>query len=135
LKRYTADTIALLGYLADSLPKSVDAVFREAERGEAEIIIPSICIGETIYTILKGREIFGVKIPRSKIELFIDLLKESRGIRVVDLELDSWKILLEIDLPELHDRMIVVTHIQEETEAIITNDEEISKLKGIKTVW
>mgnify|MGYP000477530974 FL=1 len=135
MKRYTADTIALLGYLADSLPKSVDTVFREAERGEAEIIIPSICIGEVIYTILKGREMFGVKIPRSKIELFIDLLKESRGIRVVDLELDSWKILLEIDLPELHDRMIVVTHIQEETEAIITNDEEISKLKGIKTVW
>jgi len=127
--------MALLGYLADSLPKNVDTTFREAERGEAEIIIPSICIGEVIYTILKGREMFGVKIPRSKIELFIDLLKESRGIRVVDLELDSWKILLEIDLPELHDRMIVVTHIQEETEAIITNDEEISKLKGIKTVW
>ena len=135
MKRYTADTIALLGYLADSLPKSADTVFREAERGEVEIIIPSICIGEAVYTILKGREVFGVKIPRSKIELFIDLLKEDRGIRVVDLELDSWKTLLEIDLPELHDRMIVVTHIQEGAEAIITNDEEISRLRGIKTVW
>jgi len=40
-----------------------------------------------------------------------------------------------IALPELHDRMIVATHRQLGSKGIVTDDQEISDLKGIETIW
>ncbi|MFQ6056540.1 MAG: hypothetical protein ACE5KT_03205 [Methanosarcinales archaeon] len=44
---------------------------------------------------------------------------------VVDLSLEGWKKILEINIPELHDQMIVVTHLTTYSKAIITNDDII----------
>lgn len=41
----------------------------------------------------------------------------------VDLSLEGWKKILKIDILELHDKMIVSTHLTTDSEAIITNDE------------
>ncbi len=77
-ERYTIDTVAVLGYLADRLPSRADRVFQKAEDGRAELVVPSITLGETLYTLLKGKEVFGVRIPMEKLSVFYDVV-ESRG--------------------------------------------------------
>jgi predicted nucleic acid-binding protein len=42
---------------------------------------------------------------------------------------------MESKIPELHDRIIVATCLQESVEALITNDPEIIKSNEIKTIW
>jgi len=77
-ERYTVDTVAVLGYLADRLPSRADRVFQKAEGGRAELIVPSITQGETLYTLLNGKEVVGVRIPMEKLSVFYDVV-ESRG--------------------------------------------------------
>lgn len=134
-ERYTIDTVAVLGYLADRLPSKADRIFQRAEDGRAELVVPSITLGETLYTLLKGKEVFGVRIPMEKLSLFYDVI-ESRGSLILeDLNMSGWRDVANIALPELHDRMIVATHKQTGSKGIVTDDQEISDLEGIETIW
>lgn len=132
---YTVDTLALLGYLADRLPAKANNAFAEAERGDAMLIVPSIVVGESLFTLLKGKMVFGVKVPAEKLLLFLDALEKSPSVRLQDMGVEEWRKAVEIDLPELHDRMVVATFLLTKSTAILTNDEEISGLKGVKTLW
>jgi len=133
LKRYVADTVALLAYMVDNLPKKADRVFEEVENNRAELIIPSICVGEFIYTMLKQRNIFSRAPPIDAIDLLLDIIEQSENIKYSTLTLESWRTIPTIDVPGLHDRIIVATYLQERAEAIITNDNEIRKVA--KTIW
>ena len=62
-KRYGVDTVALLAYFADVLSSKGDRIFKTAETLETELIVPEIVIGETLYTIKKGKTIFGKQVP------------------------------------------------------------------------
>ena len=135
LEAYTLDSIALLGYLADKLPVRVDEIFKRAEDEEVLLTVPSIVVGETLFTLLRGRDVFGVEIPVEKLTTFLDVLETCRAMRLMDLTAKGWRLAAGIDLPELHDRMVVATHKLSESEAILTNDEEIKGLEGIKTIW
>ncbi len=106
-----------------------------AEDEKALLIVPSITLGESIFTLLKGREVFGVKVPSEKILLFLEILSTSRSLRLYDLSVEGWRGIMSIDLPELHDRMIVASYKASGSKAIVTNDDEISKLEGIRAVW
>lgn len=130
---YTADSIAVLAYLADKLLESAEKIFRMVEDDEAKIQVPSIAVGEVLYTISKGKDVFGVAIPAEKISLILDVLEYSRGMFMVDLSMVGWRKVLEIKLPELHDRMIVATHLTTDSEALITGDDEIQKVT--RTIW
>lgn len=132
---YTVDTIAILAYLADKMPPKVDAIFSRAEAEKATLIAPSIIIGEAIYTLLKGREVFGVSVPSEKLILFLDTLEISKSIVLADLDVKGWRMVINIKLPELHDRMVVATYAMHKSKAILTNDEEIAALKGVKAIW
>jgi predicted nucleic acid-binding protein len=132
---YTVDAIALLCYLADKLPPSADKIFKRAEDEEAVLVVPSIILGEAIFTLLKGRAVFGVKIPLEKLTTFLEVLETSRTVRLTDLTVRGWKLITTIDLPELHDRIVVSTHLTSNSKAILTDDEEIRNLSNIKTVW
>ena len=59
MDKYTIDTVAFLSYLADVLPTKVDDIFKLAEKNQVVLILPSIVLGETLYTIYKGKNIFG----------------------------------------------------------------------------
>lgn len=135
LDSYTIDSIALLGYLADKLPSRPDRIFRMAEDDKALLVVPSITLGESIFTLLKGKEVFGTKVSPEKIILFLEILSTSRSLRLYDLTVEGWRDLMSINLPELHDRMIVAAHKESGSRAIVTNDEEISKLEGIRAIW
>lgn len=132
---YTADTMALLCYLADRLPRRADEVFKKAEDEEAILVVPSIVLGEAIFTLLKGREIFGVKAPLEKLTTFLDVLETSMTVRLADLTVRGWHLITTINLPELHDRIVVSTHLTLGSRAILTDDQEIQRLHGIRTIW
>ena len=92
-------------------------------------------MGEVLFTLLKAREVFGIPVPSEKLMLFLDTIEVSRSIVSADLDVKGWRMVTDLNLPELHDRMIVATHITHKSEAILTNDEEIAALKGVKTIW
>ena len=132
---YTVDAIALLCYLADRLPQKVDEIFKRAEDEEVLLVVPSNVLGEAIFTLLKGREIFGIKIPLEKLTTFLDVLETSRTVRLVDLTVAGWRLVTTINLPELHDRMVVSTHLISNSRAILTDDQEIRGFPKVKTIW
>jgi predicted nucleic acid-binding protein len=132
---YTVDAIALLCYLADKLPPRADKIFKRAEDEEAILVVPSIILGEAIFTLLKGRAVFGVKIPLEKLTTFLEVLETSRTVRLNDLTVSGWKLITTIDLPELHDRIVVSTYLTSNSAAILTDDEEIQSLPNVKTIW
>ena len=132
---YTVDAIALLCYLADKLPRKVDQIFKRAEDEEAIIVVPSIILGEAIFTLLKGRAVFGVKIPPEKLTTLLEVLETSRTVRLTGLTVRGWKLITTIDLPELHDRIVVSTYTTSNSAAILTDDQEIQNLASVKTVW
>ena len=57
---YGVDSVALLSYFANKLGSDGDQIFSKAESNEVRLLVPSIVIGESIYTILKERNIFGI---------------------------------------------------------------------------
>jgi len=133
MKKYVTDTIALLAYTTNTLPTKVDNIFKKAEQNKALLIVPSICIGEFIYTILKQKPVFEKIPPVETIELLLDIIEQSESIKYSPLTLTSWKIVSTINIPELHDRIVVATYLQENAEAILTNDPEIAKTA--KIIW
>jgi len=40
-----------------------------------------------------------------------------------------------IDLPDLHDRMIVATHLTTDSQALLTDDGKIRELKEVEVIW
>ena len=71
--------------------------------------------------------------PIETIELLLDIIEQSESIKYSPLTLTSWKIVSTINIPELHDRIVVATYLQENAEAILTNDPEIAKTA--KIIW
>jgi predicted nucleic acid-binding protein len=132
---YTVDAIALLCYLADKLPHRVDEIFKRAEDEEVLLAVPSIVVGESIFTLLKGKEIFGTRIPLERLGTFLEVLETSRTVRLVDLTVKGWRLVTTINLPELHDRMIVSTYLISNSKAILTDDQEIRGLAKVRTIW
>ncbi|HEC41113.1 hypothetical protein LCGC14_1047010 [marine sediment metagenome] len=130
---YIVDAVAFLAYLADRLPKKADEVFRKAEKKEIKLLMPSIALGETLYTIYKGKQIFGKEIPLEKIELIFQILKNGEILELVDLNLDAWHIFHGLNIPELHDRMIAATFYYYKARGLITNDPEIPE--SLPIIW
>jgi len=135
MRLFTADAVAVLGYLADKLPRRSNDIFEQAENELVRIQVPEIAVGEVIYTILKGKEIFGVSVPVKKISVLLDVLEATRNMFIVNLSIDGWREVIEIDLPDLHDRMIVATHLTTDSQALLTDDDKIGKLKEVEVIW
>jgi hypothetical protein len=66
---------------------------------------------------------------------FLEVLETSRTVRLTDLTVSGWELITTIDLPELHDRIVVATYLTSNSAAILTDDEEIQNLPNAKTVW
>ncbi len=130
---YIIDTVAFLAYLAEKNPGEVDELFKKAEKKQLKLLLPSIALGESLYTIYKGREIFGKSISLEKVDLIFQILKNRDVIELVDLSLEGWQIFHGMKLPELHDRMIVAIFHLYKAKAIVTNDPEISE--NAVSIW
>ncbi len=130
---YVVDTVGFLSYLADVLPPTADGIFKKAENNEISLVLPSIVVGETLYTIYKGKEVFGKVIPLEKVDFILGFLHSSSVFQLVDMNASCWEIFHGLKIPELHDRMIVATCKHLGSRGIITNDPEMAKEIG--TVW
>ena len=133
MNSYIIDTVAFLAYLADVLPRKADEIFKKAEKKQVKLLLPSIALGESLYTIYKGKEIFGKVIPLEKIELIFQILRDQDILELICLNLEGWRLFHGLEISELHDRMIVASLKLFKAEAILTNDSEISE--GISTIW
>ncbi len=134
LKPYIVDAVAFLAYLADCLPSKADNIFKEAEKKEVKLLLPSIALGETLYTIYKGKEIFGKSIPLETIDLIFQILQNKETMELVSLNLEAWRrVFHTLEVPELHDRMIVAAYYYFNAKGIITNDPEISE--QVDSIW
>jgi predicted nucleic acid-binding protein len=127
LNSFIDDTVAFLAYLTDKLPDKADAIFKKAENKKVKLILPSIALGETLNTIYKGKDIFGKSIFLEKVDLIFSILQKKEMIELMDLNLETWRIFHGLEVPEMHDRMIISTFHNLNAKAIITNDPEISK--------
>ena len=133
MEKYVIDAVAFLAYLVDKLPPMSDKIFKKAEENQIKLILPSIALGETLYTIYKGKEIFVKNIPIEKIELIFEILEKEQFIELIGMNIEIWRIFHKLTLSEMHDRMIVATFEYHEASAIITNDPEINN--EFNTIW
>jgi len=133
MKSFIIDAVAFLAFLADQLPKKADDIFKRAEKKQAKLLLPSIALGEVLYTIYKGKEIFGKNIPLEKIELIFLILEEGDIIELIDLDVRAWRTFNGLIIPELHDRIIVALYHHHKATAILTSDIEIAKAAPV--IW
>ncbi|MFQ6063033.1 MAG: PIN domain-containing protein [Methanosarcinales archaeon] len=132
MKYYIIDTVALARYLEDILPKKVDKIFEDAENGQCVLWLPHIVIGEFIYIALKGR--LKVLDPITTIRETLTMINTESFIECIDLDMECWEKFLDIDIKELHDRMICSLAITRNV-PVITNDEKIQENKDVKSIW
>ncbi len=123
--KYIVDAVAFLAYLADKLPDKADAVFRLAEKKQVSLYLPSIALGESLYTIYKGKEVFGKIIPVEKIPMIFQILQYTDNFHLISMSLKAWKLFHDHFVPELHDRMILALAMEHAATALLTSDHEI----------
>lgn len=131
METYVLDTVALARYFEDDLPKTADRIFHLAEEGKAKLLIPSIVLGELIYSALKGR--LKVADLRLTIVELLQAIEVSEYLLPVDMNFAAWQEFLNLKVHELHDRMICAIALAHNA-GVITNDSEI-RAEGVNTIW
>jgi hypothetical protein len=132
--RYTADAVALLMYLVDSLPPRADQILAEAEAGETLIQVPSTALTEVLYAVSRDKDVRGVTLTGTPEETRQALVGEGPVslAPVDDAEIVEYAEV--VDEFSIHDGVIVASHRAQETDAIITSDAEI-RAYDVETVW
>lgn len=135
MKRYTADTNALLGYLVDVLPAAAENVFSQAERGTAVVEAPDVVFGEVFYRLRGGTDISGVDLDLTPAESWRSL-HVNGPVNVASLDAASMSELIPlVEEYSLHDAMLVANHTARGTDAIVTRDPDLGDVRNVTTVW
>jgi predicted nucleic acid-binding protein len=125
---YVMDAHAFARYLTNDLPKEADAILEKAEKQKSSIVIPAIAIAELIYVFERTKS-------ETKIWEMFDKIDIYPSFFIHPLDEEVLKIIPDVRLSELRDRIIVATCIAVKAEGLITKDEEIKKSKLVKTIW
>lgn len=109
MKRYITDTQCLLWYLSDDrrLPRAPGRIFRNADRGDAQILVPSIVLVEVIF-LAHRRRVSELLLARV-LQLADD---PDATISVVPLDMAVVHAVADFGpaaVPELADRVIAAT--------------------------
>lgn len=128
---YVVDTVAFVKYLQDELPPKADKIFKAAERGKGVLFVPHIVLGEFIYLSLKGR--LKVPDPEATIREVLRMIETSDYLTAVDMDMASWSIFIDLDVPELHDRMVGAI-ARSKNIPVITPDKEMTK-SSVDVIW
>lgn len=124
---FVADTHAWIYYLLDRLPQKADMIFKSVESFKDTMFVPSIVLAECVHLIETGRIKLDYNVLFSKFE-------ESKNFIVLPLDLEVIRMLPDIRLGELHDRIIVAT-AKLLGAVLITKDRKIAGSKLVKTTW
>jgi len=124
---FVTDPHPLVWHILGELPKRIDEIFKLAEAGKSSIFIPTIILAECLYLVEEG-----------KIELdFDDLLRRlelSSNFVPASFNFQVMKFLPEINLRELHDRIIIAT-AKTLNAQFITKDRGIRESGMVAVVW
>jgi PIN domain nuclease of toxin-antitoxin system len=133
MKRYVTDTQCLLWYITDDrrLPKAVSKIYDAAEKGRAQVLVPSIVLVEAFFLLQRQR------IAQSVLNQLLNLPEEPTAtIYVTPLNL---AVVVAVNafgpaaIPELADRIIAATALTLNL-PLLTVDHVIIKSKLIKVV-
>ncbi|MEM4728738.1 MAG: PIN domain-containing protein [Thermoplasmata archaeon] len=125
---YTTDTHALVWHLAcdDRLGKNARAIFNKGDRGEAEIVLPTVVLAEALYISRRGNVSF---------DLLMNAVRSARNYSVYPLGLNVVQEMRRLGAEyTLHDAVIVATARILDT-PVITRDEIIRRLGDVKVIW
>jgi len=129
MSKFVTDTMAYILHLEKRrMPDTTKTIFSNAEKGEDEIVIPSMVIAEIAYLSEKNR-------IDTNLDQVQNHIKTTHSFKEQPLNSEIIKASFEIDdIPELHDRLIAGTakHLNC---GLITNDPVIEKSKQVKTIW
>ena len=129
MNKFVADTMAVVLFLEKrKLPTRVKQIFADANKGNAEIYIPSMVLVEIAYLSEKKKIETSLQEANKMIDSNNSFLFLSMTIEVIK---STFQIT---DIRELHDRLIAGSAKNIDIE-IITNDPEIINSKFVKTVW
>jgi len=133
MDRYTLDAVGILRYAVGELPETVLDVFKASATGDALIQVPTIAVIEAIYKFDKRDTVSGTALSRPA-EDVLDLVSEEMPVTVVQTSKTDLQILTgNVSEYSIHDAMVVASHEANETDAIITTDENIQG--RVPTVW
>lgn len=127
---YMADTHSLIWafHKPRKLGENARRAFEEVANGEAKLLIPAIVLAELIFTIEN-------KPIQADLNKILDAIKNSSNIGFVDFDYESALRLRDLTIiPEMHDRMIVVSAILSDA-VLITFDQTITEANVVKVVW
>ena len=127
---YMADTHSLIWafHNPSKLGENARCVFEEVANGEAKLLIPVIVLAELIFTIEN-------KPIKADLDKILNAINNSPNIEFVDFDYESALKLRDLTaIPEMHDRMIVVSAILSNA-VLITFDQTITESNVVEVVW
>jgi PIN domain nuclease of toxin-antitoxin system len=127
---YMADTHSLIWafHKPRKLGENARRAFEEVANGEAKLLIPTIVLAELIFTIEN-------KPIQDDLDKILDAIKNSPNIEFVDFDYESALKLRDLTvIPEMHDRMIVVSAILSDA-VLITFDRTITEANVVEVIW
>ncbi|HID17772.1 TPA: type II toxin-antitoxin system VapC family toxin [Candidatus Bathyarchaeota archaeon] len=128
MKTYVSDAVTFIYFLFDRLPREADEAFKRAEEGDAVIYLPTIAAAELYYLFeKKGWHEYWAKLKKE--------ISKSAMFRYYPFNERILNLFHATKAKEIHDKIIVLTAKILKADALITKDENIRKLKEIKTIW
>lgn len=126
------DTVGLVHYLEDDMPRSAAAAIERVEQEGGNAFLPQIALGEFIYIALKGR----VRMTNSTASVgeVVDQIKHSQFILISSMPINAWDTFLQLKIPELHDRLIAAEALDRKL-PLISNDPSFAAIPGLKLIW
>lgn len=127
---YIVDAHALIWHFTNDAKLGVNArqVLNDIDAGHERGLIPTIVLAEILYASERGR----ISVTLGDV---VGELKRRKQYRIVPF---TEKILLRVEkikrIPELHDRLIVATAIENKA-IVITRDNDIANSGEVRTLW
>ncbi|MBI4362914.1 MAG: type II toxin-antitoxin system VapC family toxin [Euryarchaeota archaeon] len=129
--KYVVDTVALTRYFGGDLPGEAGKLFERAEKGQVTLLLPSIVVGEFLALGLNGR--LDTRNPRIVLEQVVKGMETSPVFTPAELDYEGWQIFLHLDVPDLHDRMLVALATANKAVAILSNNPTLKR--AYRTEW
>ena len=110
------------------MPLNVKEKFMDAEKGLAEIVVPSMVFAEMAYLSERGRIDANLSDAKKYLDKYPFIFERA-------VTFSTLKHAFEIDdIPELHDRLIAAA-AKELDIPILTNDPDMYDSKTVKIIW